>query len=150
MPAVLGAILNDWLRRIQKKMQWHTKKTGKVKLFTKLITEMAIQLQVLIVHALPSWLYTLLCVKKKHPQQICHYRHVRNTSCLFLLHNTGISFSSRKNLSNLGSFEKVSIPKGSIIPWLIRHCKVVFEMLLYQIWKKTLPFCFKITKLCSY
>ena len=52
-------------------------------------------------------------------QQICHYRHARKTSELFLLHNTGIDFSSRNNVANLGSFAKVSAPDQSIIPCCI-------------------------------
>ena len=53
--------------------------------------------------------------KAPKTQQICHYRHVRKTSQLFLLHDTGADFSCRCNFANLGSFAKVSVPVGSII-----------------------------------
>ena len=43
-------------------------------------------------------------------QQICHYRHTRKTSELFLLFNAGVDFNLRNNLANSGSFAKVSIP----------------------------------------
>ena len=43
-------------------------------------------------------------------QQICHCRHTRKTSELFLLFNTGLDFSLRNNFANSGSFAKVSIP----------------------------------------
>ena len=42
--------------------------------------------------------------------QICHYRHTRKTSKLFLLFNTGVDFSLRNNFANSGSCAKVSVP----------------------------------------
>ena len=52
----------------------------------------------------------------KHPktQQICHYKHTRKTSELFLLFNRSVDFSLCNNFSNSGSFAKVSVPV---------HCK---------------------------
>ena len=51
-----------------------------------------------------------LAVKAPKTQQICHYRHTRKTSELFLLFNTGADFSLRNNFANLGSCAKVSVP----------------------------------------
>ena len=48
--------------------------------------------------------------KAPKTQQICHYRHMRKTSDLFLSFNTGINFSLRNNFANSGSFAKVSVP----------------------------------------
>ena len=48
--------------------------------------------------------------KAPKTQQICHYRHTRKTSDLFLLFNTGVNFSLRNNFDNAGSFAKVSVP----------------------------------------
>ena len=46
--------------------------------------------------------------KATKTQQIRHYRDERKTNGLFLLHDTGISFNSRNNFPNLGSFAKIS------------------------------------------
>ena len=43
-------------------------------------------------------------------QQICHYRHTRKASGLFLLYDTGVDFISRNDFVNSGSFAKVSLP----------------------------------------
>ena len=40
---------------------------------------------------------------------------------VFLVYDTGVDFSARNNFSNSGSFAKVSIPVGSIIP-CFNHC----------------------------
>ena len=95
--------------------------------FTKLSIDMATQSQALSVHTLTS-----LSNKSKHSftsypaakhpkhKKNCHYRHVRKTSGLyFLLYNTGVDSSSRYNFANLGSFTKVSIPVGFVIPCLL-------------------------------
>ena len=58
--------------------------------------------------------------KAPKTQQICHYKHARKTSELFLLFNTGVNFSSRNSFANLGSFAKISVPVGSITPSLTR------------------------------
>ena len=50
-------------------------------------------------------------------QQTRGYRHTTNTSGLFLSRDTGIGFSFRNIVANLGSFAKVPVPVGSIIPW---------------------------------
>ena len=60
--------------------------------------------------------YKLSRSKALKTQQTSHYRPVRKTICLFLLHDTGVGFSSHNNFATLGSFAKVSIPVGSIIP----------------------------------
>ena len=57
-----------------------------------------------------------LCYRKSPhlhvvPQQSTKMQH-------FLLHRTGLDFSSRNKFTNLGSFAKVSVPVESIIPWL--------------------------------
>ena len=57
-------------------------------------------------------IYKLSRSKAPKTQQFCHYRHARKTSGLFLLYDV----NSRNNFANLGSFAKVSIPVGSIIP----------------------------------
>ena len=54
--------------------------------------------------------YRLSHSKAPKTQQICHYRHPRKTSELFLLFNTGVNFSLRNNFANSGSFGKVSVP----------------------------------------
>ena len=36
-----------------------------------------------------------------------------------MLNDTGVDFISSNNVANLGSFAKVSVPVGSIIPWFI-------------------------------
>ena len=54
--------------------------------------------------------YRLSRSKAPKTQQICHYRHTRKTSELFLLFNTGVNFSLRNNFANSGSFAKVSVP----------------------------------------
>ena len=61
-------------------------------------------------------IYKLSRSKSPKPQQIRHSRHTRKISGLFLLCNTGVDFSSRNNLANLGSFAKVSVPVQFIIP----------------------------------
>ena len=48
--------------------------------------------------------------KAPKTQQICHYKHTRKTSELFLLFNTGVDFSLRNNFANSGSCAKVSVP----------------------------------------
>ena len=55
-------------------------------------------------------IYRLSRSKAPKTQQICHYRHTRKTSELFLSFNTGVYFSLRNNLANSGSFAKVSVP----------------------------------------
>ena len=50
--------------------------------------------------------YRLSRSKAPKTQQICHYRHTRKTSELFLLFNTGVDFSLHNNFSNSGSFAK--------------------------------------------
>ena len=52
----------------------------------------------------------LSCSKAPKTQQICHYRHTRITSELFLSFNTGVDFSLRNNFANSGFIAKVSIP----------------------------------------
>ena len=59
--------------------------------------------------------YKLSHRKAPKTQQICPYRHARKTSGPFLSYYTGIDFSSRNNLANLGSFAKVSVALESII-----------------------------------
>ena len=54
--------------------------------------------------------YRLSRSKAPKTQQICHYRHMRKTSELFLLFNTGADFSLRNNFANSGSCAKVSVP----------------------------------------
>ena len=53
--------------------------------------------------------YRLSRSKAPKTQQICHYRHMRKTSELFLLFNTGVDFSLRNNFANSGSFAKVFV-----------------------------------------
>ena len=48
--------------------------------------------------------------KAPKTQQICHYRHTRKTSEVFLMFNAGTDFSLRNNFANSGSFAKVSVP----------------------------------------
>ena len=48
--------------------------------------------------------------KAPKTQQICHYRHARKTSELFLLFNAGVDLSLCNNFANSGSFTKVSVP----------------------------------------
>ena len=48
--------------------------------------------------------------KAPKTQQICHYKHTRKTSELFLLFNTGADFSLCNNFANSGSCAKVSVP----------------------------------------
>ena len=62
-------------------------------------------------------IYKLFRSKAPKTQQICHYRHARKTSGLFLLYNTSADFSSRNNFANLGSFAKFAVPVQSLIPW---------------------------------
>ena len=61
----------------------------------------------------------------KHPktQQICHYKHTRKTSELFLLFNTRVDFSLCNNFSNSGSFAKVSVPVH-IYNFLLLLCRI--------------------------
>ena len=54
--------------------------------------------------------YRLSRSKALKTQQICHYRHTRQTSELFFLFNAGVDFSLRNNFANAGSFAKVSAP----------------------------------------
>ena len=61
-------------------------------------------------------IYKLSRSKAPKTQQFCHYRHVRNTSGLFLLYNTGVDFRFRNNFANLSSFAKASVPIQSKIP----------------------------------
>ena len=62
-------------------------------------------------------IYKLSSSKAPKTQQICQYSHGRKASGPFLLYDTGVGFSSHNNFANLGSFAKVSVPVGSIIPW---------------------------------
>ena len=55
-------------------------------------------------------IYKLSRSKAPKTQQICHYKHTRKTSEIFLLFNTGVDFSLRNNFANSGSFAKVSVP----------------------------------------
>ena len=55
-------------------------------------------------------IYMLSRSKAPKTQQICHYKHTRKTSELFLLFNAGVDFSLRNNFANSGSFTKVSVP----------------------------------------
>ena len=67
--------------------------------------------------------YRLSRSKAPKTQQICHYRHTRKTSELFLLFNTGAEFSLRNNFANSGSFAKVSVPVhiyNSLIQYIIQ------------------------------
>ena len=43
-----------------------------------------------------------------------------NQRAFFLFNDMGVNCSSRKNLANLGSFAKVSVPIESIIPWPVQ------------------------------
>ena len=125
MLVVLGIILNDWLRRMQTKQReeawkkWHcfqvehrhgnsaaSLKRARV---TKSITY-------IIMRKEKAPIYKSSRSKVSKTQQICHYRYVRKTSGLFLLRDMGAGSSSRNYFANLGSFAKVSVPVGSIIP----------------------------------
>ena len=69
-------------------------------------------------------IYKLSRSKAPKTQQTCGYTHTRKTSGLFN------DFSSRNNLANLGSLATVSVPVGSIIPWLIKKllsCPVFYK-----------------------
>ena len=55
-------------------------------------------------------IYRLSRSKAPKTHQICHYRHTRETSELFLFFNTGVDFSLCNNFVNSGSFAKVSVP----------------------------------------
>ena len=70
----------------------------------------------LIMHKEEAPIYKPSCSKAAKTQQICHYRHVRKTCGLFLLHDTNAGVSSRNNFANLGSFAKVFISVQFIIP----------------------------------
>ena len=65
-----------------------------------------------------SPIYKLSRSKPPETRQIGHYRHVKKISGLFLLHDTSVYFSSRNNLTNLGSFAKVFVSVRAIIPCL--------------------------------
>ena len=74
----------------------------------------------------------------KHPkQQICHYRHTRKTSELFLLFNTGVDFSLRNNFADSGFCAKVSVPVhiynslGYCITILELSC-TIFKQIFYS------------------
>ena len=54
-------------------------------------------------------IYRLSHSKAPKTQQICHYKHTRKTSELFLLFNTRVDFSLR-NFAKSGSLAKVSVP----------------------------------------
>ena len=67
-------------------------------------------------------IYRLSRSKAPKTQQICHYRHTRKTSELFLLFNTGVDFSLLNNFANSGSYAKVSFPVhiyNSLNKWYI-------------------------------
>ena len=67
-PVILGALLNDYIIATQckqNKTMVNEKEQKKVTLFLSI--DVLIQLQALSVHALPSQLYILQCVKKKTP-----------------------------------------------------------------------------------
>ena len=55
-------------------------------------------------------IYRLSRSKAPKTQQVCHYKHTRKTSELFLLFNTGVDFNLRNNFDNSSSFAKVSVP----------------------------------------
>ena len=72
------------------------------------------------------------------------YRHMRQTSELFLLFNTGVGFSLHNNFANSGSFAKVPVPVHiynslalsrnyrltliqSIIPWFFKGIMLVYK-----------------------
>ena len=57
-----------------------------------------------------SAIFGLSHSKAPKTQQICHYRHTRKTSELFLLFNTGADFSLCNNFANSGFCAKVSVP----------------------------------------
>ena len=87
--------------------------------------DMAIQSQTLSVHVLPSQLYILYGVNKKHLFTSYPAAKHKNTANLSLqtcdknqrlLHDTCINFSFRNNVADLGVFTKVLVPVGSIIP----------------------------------
>ena len=71
--------------------------------------------------------YRLSRSKAPKTQQICHYRHMRKTSALFLLFNTGADFSLRNNFANSGSGAKVSVPVHiyNSYPYHIEQCEVI-------------------------
>ena len=64
-------------------------------------------------------IYKFFLSKVPKTQQICHYRHARITSGLFLLYDKGVGFSSRKNFANLGSFAKAEAVECRICNSLI-------------------------------
>ena len=70
----------------------------------------------LIMHKEKAPIYKSSRSKAAKTQQICHYRHVRKTCCLFMLHDTDAGVSSYGNFANLGSFAKVFVSVQSIIP----------------------------------
>ena len=55
-------------------------------------------------------IYMLSRSKAPKTQEICHYRHTRKTSEIFLLFNTGVDLSLRNNFASSGSFAKVFVP----------------------------------------
>ena len=121
MSVVLVAILNA---RPNKTTQWHAKKPKKVTLIPKLSIAASLKralvntsITCIIMRKEKAPMYKSSRSKAPITRQNCHYRHVRKTINLFLLHDTGASFSSRYNFANLGSFAKVSVRVGSIIPW---------------------------------
>ena len=132
---VLNARLPGWLRCTQTKddgVEWINTKTAKwtqalyscrslgyaggnksIIFFNNLCKLIEIYIYVRTKHPFTSY------PAEKHPkQQTCGYRHTTKTSGLFYWHRTGADYSSHNNFANLGSFAKVSIPVGSIIPWL--------------------------------
>ena len=78
-----------------------------------------------------SPIYKLSRSKTFKTRQICHYRHARKTSGLYLLHDTGVDFSSSNNFANLDSFAKVSVTVGFIIPWTVVCLKLELSNHVY-------------------
>ena len=75
----------------------------------------------IIMHKEKAPIYRLSHSKTPKTPKMCHYNHSRKISVLFWLYDTVVDLSSRNNFSNSGSFAKVSIPVGSIIP-CFNHC----------------------------
>ena len=97
------------------------RKAKQLLLCPKWSTNITIQLQVLSVHTLASWLHMLQCINKnrslkscltaKYPKhkRNCDYWHTRKPVVFFLLYLTGVDFSSHNNAANLGTLAKVLV-----------------------------------------
>ena len=158
MPVILGAILNDWLRRSLTKQHNDTRKNPK-KIDTvaevkhrhgnsvaSLERARVNQSIIYIIMRKKAPIYKLSRSKAPKTQKICHYRHARKTSVPFCVVQHGCRLSAHNNFK----FPCKSFRSCRIYNSLIIICSYLLSHFLTRLWPLILQHIYSQTSIYAY